>query len=270
MKEAGKNSPTAGEWLKRLLLQLVDRAVFDVGDLGAHPESALHRLRLRMKKADAMLRLSRGAVRKTVRDRLRQQMRVVKKACGSQRDAAVTAKLARELGRKLGLQLVLAPFSEARPQARKLRALILQLRRELGEQIFDGLTWDDVRDNYAASYRSGRRRMREAEQTGEVGAFHRWRRRVKALYYQSQALHGFLGNPGQRLKRTRKLGKLLGREHDLFLLEAATAAQSPDNPWQDAINTRRDKLRPQILALGGRLYKQPAQRFARLSDLPIG
>lgn len=266
MGQAETEPPAAGGWLKRLLLQLVDRAMFDVDDLKDHPDEALHRLRLRMKKADALLRLSKGAARKTARWRLREQIRKVKNICGSQRDAAVVAKLAHELGRKRGLYLVLPPIVHAKPNARKLHAGLSELRRELAEQIFDGLTWDDVGDNYAACYRSGRRRMREAEETGNAEAFHRWRKRAKALYYQTQALHGILAHPQHRLRRTRKLGKLLGREHDLILLEEETSAKSPANPWLEVINARREKLRPQILALGGSLYRQPAHRFARLCD----
>eukprot|EP01031_Cornospumella_fuschlensis_P016042 gene16042-19591_t len=150
MEQAEAESPQAGDWLKRLLLQLVDRAMFDVEDLAAHPDDALHRLRLRMKKADALLRLSKGAVRKTARGHLRRQMRTVKNVGGNRRDALVVADLARELGRKRGLHLAMPAIRQTKPNAAKLHILLSQLRRDLAEQLIDSLTWDDIRDNYAA------------------------------------------------------------------------------------------------------------------------
>jgi CHAD domain-containing protein len=144
-----------------------------------------------------------------------------------------------------------------------------ELRKDLAEEIFDGLTWDDIRDNYEACHRSGRRRMRESQETLEDDACHRWRKRVKALYYQSQALSEALAHPGHRLERTRKLGKLLGSDHDLTLLEKETAATSADNPWDEAISERREKLRRQIFTVGGRIYEQPSHRFARMRKPPI-
>jgi hypothetical protein len=268
MEVAPPSKPTAGEWLKRLLLQLVDRASEDVDRLRESPEHALHRLRLRMKKAEALLKLSKGAVGKTRRWRLRQQMRAVKNAGGGQRDAEVVAKLARELGRKKGLLLPLAAVPKSRPPREKLRVMLIRLRRDLSEEIFDDLTWDDVRQNYGSEYRAGSRCMAHSERTMEAGAFHKWRKRVKRTYYQTLALEKWLPHPRQRLQRTRKLAKLLGRDHDLTLLANASAGQAPENPWLAVVQERRDKLRPRIFALSCKLYRQPSHRFARLRKLP--
>ncbi|HYF33762.1 MAG TPA: CHAD domain-containing protein [Prosthecobacter sp.] len=261
--------PAAGEWLKALLLQLVDRAAFDLDDLDANPGLALHRLRLRMKKAEALLRLSKGAVRKTSRWQLRKQIKDIKQVGSDQRDAEVIEELAKELGRKYGLHLAMAPIQRRKPNRGKLRDLLGQLRRGLSEEIFDGLTWEDVEDNYSACYRSGRRRMRVAQRTLAAEDLHRWRKRVKALYYQSQALGSTLSHSRHRLNRMRKLGKMLGRDHDLTLLEQETAEKSPDNPWQEVIQTRREKLRRQILSQGEGVYKPAAHRFARMRGQPL-
>lgn len=264
MQSAAHESPTAGAWLKALLLQLVDRALFDAEDLRANPDLALHRLRLRMKKADALLKLSKGAMRKSSRAVLRQQMKSVKNACGNQRDAAAVAELARELGRKGGLHLAQAPTGKNKVNVEKLRGSLSELRKKLAEEIFDRLTWEDVRDNYEACYRSGRRQMREAKESQEAEDLHRWRKRVKALYYQSQAVVNGLAHPRHRLTRTRKLGKLLGHDHDLTLLEQETARQSPDNPWGKAISVQREKLRRDIWAQAEKVYRQPPHRFGKM------
>lgn len=270
MKEKDKAvtpSPPAGAWLKDLLLQLVDRAAFDVDDLKAHPEEALHRLRLRMKKAEALLRLSRGAVRKQARKMLREQMKEVKNVGGPQRDALVLGKLAKKLGRPKGLCLELPEVPALKIPIRKLRGLVEKLRQALADESFDSLDWEDLQENYAACYRAGRRRMRKAEASGAPEAFHRWRKRVKALHYQSQALHRGLEKRKHRLQDTRRLAKLLGREQDLSLLEEEIGAQFRDNAWMPVITATREQLHPQILKLAGELFDPSAHQFAELPGI---
>lgn len=260
-------SPSAGEWLKSLLTQLADRAAFDVDDLKSHPEEALHRLRLRMKKAEAILRLSRGTVRKPVRAKLREQMKEVKNVGGDQRDALVLGKLAEKLGRPKGLCLELPDVPALKIPIRKLRGLVENLRTALAGLSLDSLTWEDLQENYADCYRAGRKRMRKAKETGVPEEFHRWRKRVKALHYQSQALHRGLEKRKPRLERTRRLARLLGREQDLSLLEKETGTQFPDNAWMPVITATREKLHPQILELGGELFAPSAHHFAELPGI---
>ncbi|MEN3942883.1 CHAD domain-containing protein [Prosthecobacter sp. SYSU 5D2] len=270
MGEPVTPSASAGDWLKALLLQLVDRAELDVADLRAHPQEALHRLRLRMKKAEALLRLSAGGLGRKQRKDLRKQMKQVKNAGGGQRDAEVVATLAEKLGAKAGLKLLQPPQppAEARPKAAPLRALLKSLRADLERQPFSRLDWEEVADNYAACYRAGRRLMRKAQEAMEPETFHRWRKRVKALLYQTQALHDSVDAPQKRLERSRKLARLLGREQDLTLLEAASGTQFPDNAWQAVIQAGREKGRPKIFKQGGKLYRKPVRKFAHLHGLP--
>lgn len=257
-------SITAGEWLRGLLLQLVDRAGFDVDDLKTHPEEALHRLRLRMKKAEALLQLSRGAVPKPQRKMLRGQMKEVKNVGGDQRDALVLGKLAEKLGRPRGLCLEVQEVPALKISVGKLRNLVENLSNSLAGLSFESLTWDDLQENYADCYRAGRKRMRRAKATGVPEEFHRWRKRVKALHYQSQALHRWLEKRKSRLGRTRRLARLLGREQDLSLLEKETGTQFMDNAWMPVIMATREQLHPQLLELGEELFDPSAHRFAEL------
>lgn len=268
MGKADGESPTAPAWLKHLLLQLADCAMADAAELSQQPEEALHRLRLRMKKAGALLRLGESAIDEDACGHLRDQMRRIKDLCASRRDAFVIAELAEELGKKHGLHLASPSEAVPLPKVAKLRSLLANLRRGLSAQPFDGLTWDDVQEGYARCYKTGRKRMRRAGKSDLAADFHHWRKRVKALHFQMQILHGGVPHLRKRLLRTQKLGHLLGCDHDLTLLDAQTKAQSPSSPWQEVIEKHRKKLRKRIQKLGEEIYQQSTHRFARLRRLP--
>ncbi|WP_166647252.1 CHAD domain-containing protein [Prosthecobacter fusiformis] len=235
-----------------------------MNDLQDHPEEALHQLRVRMKKMEALLRLSRGAMGKKRREKLRAEIKAVKNAGGDQRDAMVLQKLAGELGRKQGLRLPETPLPLEKPRMRQIKTLMTRLQKDLSAQSFEKLSWEDIQENFEASYRTGRRLMREAEETQDPEAFHQWRKRVKVLHHQTGALEEYLPHVQKRLERSRDLGRLLGREQDLALLEEATQTPSPDRAWKRVIKANRDKVRPQALELGEKVYQRPASKFGRM------
>jgi CHAD domain-containing protein len=270
MGKASTQPPTADAWLKHLLLQLVAGAATDIKAIPARPEAALHRLRVRMKKAGALLRLAKLVISKTKRKQMLGQMRQIKDSCAGPRDAAVIAKLAGELGKKSGLRYALPAGSKRiapLPKMEKLRALLARLRRELKIETFDGLTWDDVKGEYESCYKAGRHALRKANKTEDAEDYHEWRKRVKTLYFQMSALHGSVPHLRKRMRRTHKLGHVLGRDHDLTLLEEKTGAQAPGSPWEKVIGKERKRLRSRILKLGGKVYRQSPRQFARLRRL---
>lgn len=259
----------AGGWLKHLLLQLVDGAARDAAKMNRQADLAFHRLRVRMKRAVALLRLGKAAVEKGKRQKMRSEMRRIKDGCSSQRDALVIAKLAGELGDKFGLHLVQSPLGEMAPLERSnLISLIDRLRPDIAAENFEGLTWDQIRKAYSDAYKVGKRCMRKARKTQKAEDFHEWRKCVKRLHFQMTALHGAVHHLRKRMRRTQKLGHLLGCDHDLTLLEYSTRGQAPGSPWEKIIARKRKRLRARIFKLGEKVYVQPVHRFARLRRLP--
>ncbi len=85
-----------------------------------------------------------------------------------------------------------------------------------------GDEWRSLGPGLAQVYRSGRRRMRSALTSGDdAAAFHRWRTRVKVLYYQLQMLNSVWPKRlGKTVAFLRKLEHKLGADHDLSVLKS--------------------------------------------------
>ncbi len=258
----------AGDWLKRLLLQLVSQGLSDVSQLGVEPDHAIHRLRVRMKKADALLRLGRSAIAKPVWKRLRQHLKNAKNACSGQRDAAVLSELARELAHDYHLTRILHKKAGEEAKAEPILKTLARLQTDLVALNLDDLDWKQVFKNYGAVYRSAKVRFDVARETGYSEAYHDCRKLVKVLHHQTLALAMWLPHPKKRLKMTRKLGKLLGRDHDLAVLGMQPATQTPGGEWKKVIERELAGLRESMIDHAKRLFEPSVREFALPEDLP--
>ncbi len=118
-------------------------------------------------------------------------------------------------------------------------------------------------------YRRGRRGMRIAYLAGSPDAFHEWRKRVKYLHYQVDALQplwpALLKAQAARLD---ELGEVLGLEHDLALLEnivqhdqIATANQRERTLLLSLIRRARLERQWHARNLGRALYVEKPDAF---------
>jgi hypothetical protein len=137
-----------------------------------------------------------------------------------------------------------------------------------------------VRDDFEAIapgirrvYRRGRRGMRRAYDEGTTEAFHEWRKRVKYLRYQMEALVPIWPKMiGAHASSLDGLGELLGDEHDLSVLfdivrdnDAATADERERTLLLALIYRRRLEFHWMARPLGKSLYaEKPDQFVARL------
>ncbi len=137
-----------------------------------------------------------------------------------------------------------------------------------------------VRDDYAALepglrrvYARGQRAMRRAYQDGTVESFHEWRKRVKYLRYQVEALEAVWPELlAAHAARLDELGELLGDDHDLAVLgaiirdeDAATADQRERTMLLALIHRTRLELQYQARPIGWALYAEtPAEFTARI------
>ncbi len=253
----------AGTWLKRVLVQLARQAERDLSMLADHEERTIHRLRKRMKKLRALLQFARPVLDEPFFDSFCTQVRKLKNAFGSRRDAHVMAELRKTLGEEAGVRDKSLPPLRG-PTMERAAAMASALTAELRKLKLAKLTWAHVEESYTKSYKQARRAWQEATGTAEAETLHQWRKRVKRLYYQSVSLTRWLDHP-KRLRRTRKLGSLLGDCHDLDVFQELVQTGKLPGPegWDEQVEAERGKLLPRISRRAEKLFKRSGSKVAQ-------
>lgn len=245
MKAGNSNGHPLSRRFRHLLLQLAHQARNDLENIPRHPRRAVHALRIRMKKLPAIIRLVGSRIPGRSRKAVLGCAKQLRKAFTTMRDAQVAADLG---------------FAATAPgtadSAVPMFDQIAKLIRLLEAESLDGLASDDIRDAYIATYRRGRKRMKDCLRDPDPARLHAWRKPVKELYYQSLALHRVRGMK-RRLRRARKLGRWLGQDHDWqLIIEKQPEALKKIGP-------AREKLRRRIFKIAGRLYATSPKKLAR-------
>jgi hypothetical protein len=251
MKGLGMNAPPAGVWLLTRLRQLAWLAGDDVGRLAVCPAVAVHALRVRMKKLGALLGLGETEGNSGQLDAIMRRCRRLKNGFGRQRDDEVLRKLSLDLFGESGVwssKRLVGDWSAVRAR-REVELLV----RSLDRLDLSGLSWETLLENYDRSYRKACRAMWRCEVGDEAAVFHAWRKRVKKLFFQSLALHGLRG-ARKRIRRSKRLGRHLGREHDLALLALRIPADRTGRARRERVEKKRLKLHAKLLKEGGKLF----------------
>jgi len=238
-----------GAALRAVLLSLARQAKRDLDRLSDFPEARIHSLRTGMKKYRSLLRLARGGVKKRLRAALLERVRVLKDGLAGSRDDAVIFKtvqrvLGEETAHRLGLK---CPHAESRTHAPKeLLAAAIELdalTEALDLTLLDG---KKLAANRARTIRKGKEARRSAKKSGDAHDFHDWRKRIKDLWYQSEALSSRSKKSAAQVKSAKKLSDTLGLEHDLTLvLESVKHLLGED---RSKLTARRQELRASALA----------------------
>ncbi len=264
MKRSDGFPGLTGRRLKLLLRSLCEAAHRDVSRLTQHEQVAVHQLRQRMKKIQALLRMAVDAVDEQTLHAMRQHIRAVKNACAVSRDGTVRNELIDRLANRFHLPDASFPRPArkhcGRPSAAFIRHQLLALEQLVGMAGIEHLAAEDILMRHARCYRRGRRLMKQIAETADEPSLHRWRHRVKDLYFQALVLRHLPGTR-KRIRRSRRLGSLLGRDHDLAEFSQEPAFRSRRGPWPEIIRERRQELRKRFLALAQKLYSPPGARY---------
>ena len=249
----------AGRWLLRLLTQLVQQSARDIHHVPRWEEQGIHSLRKRMKKLQAMLHLAQPAIPKATMESVLEDVRDLKNLLSGQRDAVILAKLADDLG------ATPAPPPKSTPTAGKIRKAVTlseQLLIEISLLDLSQLKWDMVADSFTKTYKSSRRAWQHAQAAPSPENLHQWRKKVKRLYYQSTALEPWFHHPKQ-LRRTRKLGSLLGDCHDLdvFSNAAKSGKVQPLKGWKPKVKSRRGTLLSKVGHRATKAFSRPPRKI---------
>jgi CHAD domain-containing protein len=286
-----------GPGIKRICLEYLDRACTAL----AHPddgrEIGIHTARKAMKRARAMIRLTRDTVGEAAFRNENAVLRDAARGIATARDRAVRLLTLERLEERHAASVPAGIFASLRealaagqgPEAGAAGTpaeiidsltTLRTCRRRFAAWAVEGTGPGGVADDFAAIapglrrvYRQGRSRMTEAYRMGTEAAFHRWRKSAKYLRYQIEALEpawpevlGSLASAADRLAET------LGDEHDCALL-GETVAAAPGLLPDDAerrllaalVAEEQDRLRRWAHPLGELVYAEPPAAFvARL------
>jgi CHAD domain-containing protein len=265
--------------IRRILRGQLDGAVEDLRAPGGPDAEAIHDARRRIKKARAVLRLSRSLFGPAVVRQANADLREVAATIAAQRDAdalveAVDRLLAdhpggdpaREALERLRQHGVVAAerqrthgsldASVSHGAARRLQQTSAWLQRVPARA--DG--WDALGPGLRRQYARGRTQCRHLGSTPSDEERHDWRKRAKDLWYHERLLRDLWPKAQKPYVRTASdLADLLGDDHDLSLVRGFTVADDALSALHrqtaiDVIDARRTGLLDDARALGALLY----------------
>lgn len=283
---------TAGDGIRRMAREQIDRALADVDSSGLGPHDTVHQLRKRCKKIRALLRLARGD--------LDNGCKVYKRENTCFRDAAQTLSDFRDATAVLETyDMLVDTFAKQsnRQRLMKVRRSLEERKSEkAGEE--DGVNrridavaatfrearkrvgnwpvgegFDSLAPGLKKTYRRGRNAMKTAGEQPSTEQFHEWRKRVKYHRYHVRVLRPVWDNVLKEWRdELHTLSDDLGEDHDLAVfgeLLCRERERFDSNRDLQALlglaDRRRARLQARAFPLGQRVFaekpKQMVQRF---------
>lgn len=245
------------------------RAAMDELEASFGQPKAVHRCRVRVKRARALARVGRAGapgLAGVFNDTARGVMRTLAQA----RDAAALADAARGLSRKArrkaaaALDAVAENLEAARRAAPGLN--MEATRAGLKDLLALAMVWPDasprqIRRGACRIVRRARRARRRGFAAKDATPRHEWRKREKDRFYAALLLDG-AWPCARRRKLSDRLGETLGEEHDVMLLierleaapEIAGQARNASGRAIKALQRRRRRLSRRADDIGARLH----------------
>ncbi len=276
------------EEIRRIVRERLDRALESLDRNDGPAAADVHDARKRFKEVRAMLRLVREPLGK-VHAAENHFYRDAGRALSTARDASAMVEAWDELAKASPAEMDTTALHRVRGRLRKraatpagegddLSATARELVGELSaarERIdawpLAGDRFRLIRPGLRATYAQGRDRLAEVRAGGGDDVWHEWRKRVKDHWYHVGALQPLWKQGlGARKRALKTLSRLIGDDHDLAMLRQLMteqprlfgAARNLDLV-EELIATRRRSLQHDAIALGGRLYAEPAPEFER-------
>jgi CHAD domain-containing protein len=250
-------------------------------------EDGVHDARKAFKKVRAILRLVRPAIGDRTYQEANQALRDASRPLSAVRDAKVLIELTEKLAAKFKKRISGPTLGKMRRALEENALAVRQRVTESEDSVADVVQrirrwqaeikhWTDVPDKWSSlgkglmqTYRRASRDLAQASAEPTSENLHQWRKQMKYLRYQLELLRPLWP---ERLKElagdARRLGELLGDDHDLVVLEEVLARQ-PEKYGPDlkaivaVIVDRQAELRKKAFALGGRFFARDAKEFAR-------
>ena len=261
MTDRTTSSPPLSRRFHLVLLHLAEEARRDLDVLTSRPARAIHALRTRMKNLRALLLLVKPRVPKPARKAVTTLAMGLKDSFSEQRDAQVIATLSAKFSSLGGSASSQKPAPQNDGATRSAKSAASSLIRMVSKLGLDGLTWSDVFDGYLESYRAGRKAMKACVRGQTPKSFHKWRRPVKDLFYQSQVLQPLDGMKHRR-SAAERLGDRLGEMNDLQLLHGTAKKNGKKHALKD-IERQQRALKPSVFKAATKLFRERPREIER-------
>jgi CHAD domain-containing protein len=267
--------------IRRIAKSQVERILCNLTQPKGPKAESVHEARKSLKKARAALRLVRDELGDSAYRRDAKHLRKVARALSAQRDVQVQVntvqelvpqfrdKLVREALMKLHrfLQAQLREVShKPNGNPKKLESELRAARRHTKKWPVGHLKWSDIASGIGQTYKRGSKAFEVARRTRKPLDLHEWRKRAKDLWYQLRILKPVKEEPiGALAESMKKLGQLLGDDHDLFMIgEAAKNAELSPRELEaigELVQRRRENLQKEAFQLGRRLFSEKPSEF---------
>ncbi len=272
--------------LRRIFLEEVGKVRVALDDETKTAEQRVFKARKRLKRARSVVRLLKRPLGAKTQTRVADTLRTVGRALALSRDAdmlVTTADFLTESAAPTRRPIFAALGDKARQRVERIRnnahtdmenCRMLMRAAEADAQrlplVFDAETVFD--EAFQRVYGRGRAYLQVASRTGQAEAFHDWRKYVKQRWHLSLLLREKRSADfADVIADLSQLGKVLGLDHDLAVLEQIVMA-SPTlvSPLKnrrlvrDTARRQQKALRRRALALARTLYRDPTDKAAAL------
>jgi CHAD domain-containing protein len=269
------------------LLRVAEDLIDSITASGEHPEHEegeyIHNIRTTIKRLRALLRLIRPVVGETFFNRENARLRKAAQRLGVARDTEVARETLTNLSvsgkpEKKAIAAALAGLETKAESSTNLEQALSDTKEDLKEtkrnlqelRLVSG-EWEVVGAGLQDVYRQSRKRMNTALEEMDDEAFHKWRIRVKSLFYELELLEPVW--PKRMDKMTARLSKLqdkIGLDHDIAVLKAFLRKTPEKFGGAEAVDRvircldgESRKLRRSAEPLGEKIFAEKPRRFAR-------
>jgi CHAD domain-containing protein len=240
----------------------------------------VHTVRTTIKQLRALLRLIRPAIGEAFFNRENARLRAAAQRLSSARDVEVARETLKNISasgetEKKAVAAALAGLQTEGTAPTDIHQALSEVRHDLEhtkrnlERLRLAGEWEVIEAGLRDVYRQSRKRMNTALQAGDDEAFHRWRIRVKNLYYELQMLEPVW--PKRLNKMTSRLAKLqhkIGLDHDVAVLKGLLR-KTPDafggtetvERLIHRLENESQKLRHALQPLGEAIFYKKPRRF---------
>ncbi len=247
---------------------------------------AIHRTRLALKRARALVRLLRPSLEPRVSDRLGQRLRAAGRRLAGARDATVSLEVLKRLARRhpaaesAALAQVQARFAQvvrdpklqpagANQSLSHAESSLRSTAVALTKASWRKRGWSILGAGIRKSHRRARRRLRAARDSTEASTFHAWRTASKTLLHQTQILRASASRRTEHwIADLNQLQADLGELNDLAVLSKQLAT-SPRRFGKKAamaqtlaiLKAEQERRRKAALSRGRRLFSERTPEF---------
>jgi CHAD domain-containing protein len=272
--------------VRRIARAQLEKAIDALGSRTLSDER-VHVARKELKKARATLRLLRPALGESIYGRENMALRDAARPLSRIRDGKVLLDTLEMVMDRFGAPARAIPTEGLRRALRRDRTrarrdatkgvAVLKAQREVLQKAHERAArwpvgdhgWSIVGAGFAHVYGKGRKALAAVEKDRTPANLHEWRKQVKYLWHQLQALQPLWPGPiGELADQAHQLADYLGDDHDLSVLRAKVLYNKADFPGPAPrgtllalIDRLRTELRDKAMVLGRRLYEEKPSAF---------